>query len=53
MIDKKYSDFIVQFKKINGKISYLRIKNNIANVTIVNVYAPAEEQSEEENNAFY
>jgi exonuclease III len=53
MVNKKFRERIIEFYKINGRISYIKIKNNMANITIVNVYAPTEEAEDEEKNKFY
>lgn len=53
MIDRRYRERIIEFKKINSRISMLRMKNKIANITIVNIYAPTEESDEEKKNEFY
>ncbi|KAK4875945.1 hypothetical protein RN001_012367 [Aquatica leii] len=42
MIDKKIKNKLIQFKKIDGRISYLRIKSAIANISFINAYAPTE-----------
>ena len=53
MIDRRYRERIIEFKKINSRISILRMRNKIANITIVNIYAPTEESDEEKKNEFY
>ena len=53
MIKKKFKERIMEYRRINGRISVLRVKNKIANITIVNGYAPTEESGEDEKDAFY
>lgn len=53
IVDKKIRERFIEFKRINGRISVLRMKNKIANITFINVYAPTEETNEEDKNKFY
>lgn len=53
MINSKFRDKILEFRKINGRISYLRINNKIANISMINVYAPTEAALPEEKDIFY
>lgn len=42
MFCKKLTRIIIQFKAINGRISYIRVENKQANITIINAYAPTQ-----------
>ncbi|KAK4875436.1 hypothetical protein RN001_011858 [Aquatica leii] len=53
MIDKKIKNKLIEFKKIDGRISYLRIKSAIANISLINAYAPTEGAAIEEKEVFY
>lgn len=53
MISKKFRDKVLKFKVINGRITYIRMKNKQANITLVNVYAPTEDAQEEDKIEFY
>lgn len=53
LVDKKFRELVIEYKRINGRMSYLKVKSNIANITMINVYAPTEEASVEEKNVFY
>jgi Reverse transcriptase (RNA-dependent DNA polymerase)/Endonuclease/Exonuclease/phosphatase family len=53
MVDRALRDKIMEFKRINGRITYIRIKNTVANISIVNGYAPTEKDEIEEKEMFY
>lgn len=53
MLNNKFREKVMEFKKVNGRISYIRIKNNMANITILNVYAPTDGATDQEKEAFY
>lgn len=38
---------------VNKRISYIRLKNNYANISVVNVYALTEKSSEDEKQEFF
>ena len=35
MVNKKFREKVIEFKKINGRISYIKIKNNMADITVI------------------
>jgi exonuclease III len=41
---------IMQYEAVDGRISWIRIENKQANITIINAYAPTENSKEEEKN---
>lgn len=49
----KFTERILEIKEINERITYLRIKNNMANIYLQNFYAPTNEASEDDNHKFY
>jgi endonuclease/exonuclease/phosphatase family metal-dependent hydrolase len=44
---------IMQYEAVDGRISWIRIENKQANITIINAYAPTENSKEEEKTKFY
>jgi endonuclease/exonuclease/phosphatase family metal-dependent hydrolase len=43
---------IMQYEAVDGRISWIRIENKQANITIINAYAPTENSKEEEKTKF-
>jgi hypothetical protein len=44
---------IMQYEAVDGRISWIRIENKQANITMINAYAPTENSKEEEKTKFY
>ncbi|KAH0818193.1 hypothetical protein GEV33_004600 [Tenebrio molitor] len=44
---------IMQYEAVDGRISWMRIENKQANITMINAYAPTENSKEEEKTKFY
>lgn len=53
MINKGIRKEIIKFKKINGRISFIKIKKKITYIFIINVYAPTKPEHPNENEIFY
>ena len=53
MISKTFKERILEYRRINGRISLLRLKNKPANLTLINTYAPTEDRNNDEKDAFY
>jgi hypothetical protein len=43
----------MQYEAVDGRISWIRIENKQANITMINAYAPTENSKEEEKTKFY
>lgn len=52
MVNNHIREKIIEFKRISGRISYLRLKNCIASISIINAYAPADVVTESKNKYF-
>lgn len=52
-IEKTRATSLVDFKKINERISYLRIRGSQRKLSIINVHAPIEDAKEEIKDKFY
>ncbi|KAH0817300.1 hypothetical protein GEV33_005491 [Tenebrio molitor] len=44
---------IMQYEAVDGRISWIRIENKQANITMINAYAPTENSKQEEKTKFY
>lgn len=53
MISETVRGRVISFRAINGRLSYIRIENKQANISVVNAYAPTEDADEEEKVEFY
>lgn len=53
LVQDKLKKKILQFKAINGRLSYIRVKFEPNNLSVINVYAPTEQANEEIKQEFY
>lgn len=53
MVNKRLVTKVRDVQAVNGRISYIRISNQQAAVTIINAYAPTEDAEEENKLEFY
>lgn len=53
IMTSKIRDNIIEFKPLNGRLAYVRIKSIPYNVSIINVYAPTEITEDREKEQFY
>ena len=53
VVSKEYKGSIMEFKPINERISTLRIRVRLFNITLICVHAPTEETKEEVKERFY
>ena len=50
---KRLRGNVLEFKRVNERISYKTLKNAIANITIANIYAPTQETQDLDKDEFY
>lgn len=53
LVDKKWTEHIIDWRPVNDRICILRIKGRFFNYSIINVHAPHLERPQEEKDAFY
>lgn len=53
MTNRKYREIVIEFKKVSKRIAYLKIKNQVANITRINVYALTNNATHTEKEIFY
>ena len=53
LIKEHFKNAIMDYKVINERISYLRLRGNYRKISIINVHAPTEDAEEEKKNEFY
>lgn len=52
MISSTVRENIMQFGRVNWRTTYLKLRNQIACIAIINIYASTEETKEEEKDEF-
>ena len=53
LINNCFKELLLDFNAFNDRISVLRIKGKIFNTTLINGYAPTEDQEAEKKDTFY
>jgi hypothetical protein len=53
IVDPKWSNYIIDFRAVSGRLCVLRIRGRFFNYSIINVYAPQIDLPDDEKDAFY
>lgn len=53
IVDAKWSKAVIDWKPINDRICVLRVRGKFFNYSLINVYAPHNERSDEDKDNFY
>lgn len=53
LIEEKLRNKVIKFQPANGRISYIRIKNNHAKILIINLNAPTENSDDDKQGILW
>ncbi|XP_058120479.1 craniofacial development protein 2-like [Anopheles ziemanni] len=52
-VGQRAKSAVIDFKAINDRLCYLRMRGKFHNISLINVHAPTEDKDEEEKDLFY
>ncbi|XP_058126780.1 craniofacial development protein 2-like [Anopheles ziemanni] len=52
-VGQRAKSAVIDFKAINDRLCYLRMRGKFYNISLINVHAPTEDKDEEEKDLFY